>query len=222
MNGPEHYTEGERHLSAASYLDKPGGKPADPTTATYHLMAAQAHFAAAQVAVDAARLAGKYVGDGAHINEWLGAVGWLPLASHTEDQPISLPAAQKDLAVHTTAEAWVNLGHAMLAQGQTDSADVGALRAALVAWRTAVSHAIAWNLSFAETDEQHKPWLELALSLQRDGLDVTADVDAITPGFGKDPAGVWKPPTVQREDHLRWCAEMPVPWADPAWGPEKP
>jgi DNA-binding XRE family transcriptional regulator len=113
VNGPEHFTAGERHLSAASYLDKPGGRPADPTTATYHLLAAQAHFAAAQVAVDAARLADKYIGDGAHINEWLAAVGWLPQAGHTEDHPISLPAAQKDLAVHTTAEAWVNLGHAL-------------------------------------------------------------------------------------------------------------
>ena len=104
------------------------------------------------------------------------------------------------------------LGHAMLAQGQTEAADVSALRAALIAWRNVVSHAVAWNISFAETDEQHEPWLNLAQRLEEVGLDIRADVDAITPGFGKNPAGVWKPPTVQREEHLRWCAEMPTPW----------
>ena len=106
------------------------------------------------------------------------------------------------------------IGHAMLAQGQTAAADVSALRAALIAWRNVVSHAVAWNLSFAETDEQHEQWAELAYQLKRAGLDITADVDAITPNFGKDARGVWKPPTVQREDHLRKCAEMPTPWSD--------
>ncbi|MBL3664453.1 hypothetical protein JL475_00135 [Streptomyces sp. M2CJ-2] len=106
------------------------------------------------------------------------------------------------------------LGHALIAQGQTASADVSAMRAALIAWRNIVSHAVAWNLSFSETDEQHEPWAELAHQLKQAGLDITADVDAITPQFGKDPRAVWKPPTVQREDHARWCAEMPTPWSD--------
>ena len=108
------------------------------------------------------------------------------------------------------------LGHAMLAQGQTAAADVSALRAALIAWRNVVSHAVAWNLSFSETDEQHEQWAELAHQLQQAGLDITADVDAITPQFCKDPRAVWKSPTVQREDHLRHCAEMPTPWDDQA------
>ncbi|MGW2010944.1 hypothetical protein [Streptomyces nigrescens] len=74
MNGPQHYTEGERHLSAASHLDRPGGKPVDPATSAYHLATAQAHFAAAQAAAAAAQLADKYVGDGPHINEWQTAI----------------------------------------------------------------------------------------------------------------------------------------------------
>lgn len=87
MNGPQHYREGERHMSAASFLDKPGGKPVDPTAAMYHLMAAQAHFGAAQVAVDADRLADRYVGDGPHINEWRDAVSWLVPAEIVDDAP---------------------------------------------------------------------------------------------------------------------------------------
>lgn len=74
MNGPQHYREGERHLSAASHLDKPGGKPVDPTRAMYHLMAAQAHFAAAQAAAEAGQLADRYVGDGTHISDWRNAI----------------------------------------------------------------------------------------------------------------------------------------------------
>ena len=75
MNGPQHYTEGERHLSAASHVNRPGGKPIDPTASAFHLATAQAHFAAAQVAVAADQLADTYVGDGPHINEWRAAVG---------------------------------------------------------------------------------------------------------------------------------------------------
>ncbi|WP_109030078.1 hypothetical protein [Streptomyces rubrogriseus] len=129
----------------------------------------------------------------------------------------TLPLAdQQHAAVLTGIITNRALGHAMLAQGETAAADVSAHRAALIGWRNVVSHAVAWNLSFAETDEQHEPWLELAHQLERAGLDITADVDAITPQYGKDPRAVWKPPTVQREDHLRWCAEMPTPWSDPA------
>lgn len=106
------------------------------------------------------------------------------------------------------------IGHALIAQGQTATAETSAQRAALIVWRDVVAHAVAWNLSFAETDEQHEQWTELAHRLEQVGLDIRADVDAITPGFGKDPQGVWKPPTVQREEHLRWCAEMPTPWSD--------
>lgn len=75
MNGPQHYREGEQHLSAASLLDKPGGKPADPAAAMHHALRAQAHFAAAQAAATAAQLADRYVGDGEHISEWRKAIG---------------------------------------------------------------------------------------------------------------------------------------------------
>lgn len=75
MNGPQHYREGEQHLSAASFTDKPGGRPVDPAGAMHHLMAAQAHFGAAQAAAAAAQLADRYVGDGEHISDWRKAIG---------------------------------------------------------------------------------------------------------------------------------------------------
>lgn len=75
MNGPQHYREGERHLSNASFLDKPGGRPVDPSAFMHHVLAAQAHFTAAQTAATAAQLADRYVGDGPHINEWRQAIG---------------------------------------------------------------------------------------------------------------------------------------------------
>lgn len=81
MNGPQHYREGERHLSAASHLDKPGGLPVDRSAAAYHLTAAQTHFAAAQAAATADQLADRYVGDGPHINEWRNATGEDPWAA---------------------------------------------------------------------------------------------------------------------------------------------
>jgi hypothetical protein len=129
-------------------------------------------------------------------------------------------ALEKDLPIEDQQHAAVltgiltnrAIGHALIAQGQTENADVSALRAALIAWRNVVSHAVAWNLSFSETDEQHEQWAELAYQLKRAGLDIAADVDSITPGFNKDPKAVWKSPTVQREEHLRRCAEMPTPW----------
>lgn len=85
MNGPQHYREGEQHMSAAERLDKPGGKPVDPTASMFHLMAAQAHFAAARTAVAADQLADRYVGDGPHINEWRNAVSGLAPAEIADD-----------------------------------------------------------------------------------------------------------------------------------------
>lgn len=85
MNGPQHYIEGERHLSAASFLDRPGGKPVNPSASLHHLMTAQAHFAAAQAAAAADQLADRYVGDGPHINEWRNAVSWLAPAEIADD-----------------------------------------------------------------------------------------------------------------------------------------
>ncbi|MDX3575925.1 hypothetical protein [Streptomyces sp. FL07-04A] len=87
MNGPQHYREGEQHMSAAERLDRPGGKPVDPTASMFHLMAAQAHFAAAQAAAAADQLADRYLGDGPHINEWRNAVSWLAPAEIADDDP---------------------------------------------------------------------------------------------------------------------------------------
>jgi hypothetical protein len=87
VNGPQHYREGEQHMNAAERLDKPGGKPVDPTASMFHLMAAQAHFGAAQAAATAAQLADRYVGDGPHINEWRAATDWLVPAEIVDDNP---------------------------------------------------------------------------------------------------------------------------------------
>jgi DNA-binding XRE family transcriptional regulator len=106
------------------------------------------------------------------------------------------------------------LGHAMLAQGQESAADASALRAALIVWRDIVSHAVAWNLSFAETDEQHEQWAELAHQLEKAGLDIRSDVDRITPDFDKNPNGVWNPPSLQRKA-ADWRAAFGSPWDPP-------
>jgi len=53
MTGPEHYLEAEHHLSAASHLDRPGGRPADPSAACHHLAMAQVHATLALAAATA-------------------------------------------------------------------------------------------------------------------------------------------------------------------------
>lgn len=113
MNGPQHYREGEQHLSAASHLDRPGGKPVDPTASMCHLMAAQAHFAAAQAAAAAARLADRYIGDGPHINDWLNAIGCGVPAETTSERPVAPSPSQKAWTLGATPEAWANLGQAL-------------------------------------------------------------------------------------------------------------
>ncbi|MFJ5644112.1 helix-turn-helix domain-containing protein [Streptomyces sp. NPDC093223] len=127
----------------------------------------------------------------------------------------SLPMAdQQHAAVITGILTNRAIGHALIAQGETATADVSSLRGALITWRRIVSHAVAWNLSFAESDEQHEQWLELAEQLRKAGLDISADVDQITPNFGKDPRGVWKPPSAWRKE-----GSASDPWSDvPAEG----
>lgn len=53
MTGPEHYREAESHLSTASYLDRPNGRPVDPEGAAHHLAAAQVHATLALAAATA-------------------------------------------------------------------------------------------------------------------------------------------------------------------------
>lgn len=53
MTGPEHYREAERHLSAASFTQGPGGDPIHPETAAHHLAMAQAHATLALAAATA-------------------------------------------------------------------------------------------------------------------------------------------------------------------------
>lgn len=53
MTGPEHYREAERHLSAASFTNKPGGSAVDPAAAAHHLAMAQVHATLALAAATA-------------------------------------------------------------------------------------------------------------------------------------------------------------------------
>ncbi|MFE2832247.1 hypothetical protein ACFXI6_14535 [Streptomyces mirabilis] len=73
MTGPEHYREAERHLSAASYLDRPGGRPADPEAAAHHHAAAQAHATLALAAATAIPLVRNHVL--AEMKAWSAAAG---------------------------------------------------------------------------------------------------------------------------------------------------
>lgn len=43
MNGPEHYAEAERLLSAASFITHPGGPPVDAAASAHSAAAAQVH-----------------------------------------------------------------------------------------------------------------------------------------------------------------------------------
>ncbi|MFD5508960.1 hypothetical protein ACFWIB_14455 [Streptomyces sp. NPDC127051] len=102
--------------------------------------------------------------------------------------------------------------HATLATSQALVADASAYRAALASWRDIIAHFVAWGLSFAETDEEHAPYLRLAQRLDEAGLNIDNDIDKITPEFGKNPRGMWKPPTVRRAEWAAECAATKPPF----------
>lgn len=170
MRGPQHYTEGERHLSAASHLDRPGGKPADPSAAMYHLMSAQAHFGAAQAAATAAQLADRYVGDGEHIGEWRKAIGDLaPIddpwaARHAAESKPYIPGQPYSPPVETALR---NLNLA----GYVTPADT------LIAASAVIAGHVAEALIDGESDEVRK-WAHSVIDeLRRVGLDLAGHVE---------------------------------------------
>lgn len=55
MNGPEHYAEAERLLSAASFITHPGGPPVDAAASAHSAAAAQVHATLALTAAFALR-----------------------------------------------------------------------------------------------------------------------------------------------------------------------
>lgn len=168
MNGPQHYREGERHLSAASHLDRPGGKAADPAASMYHLMAAQAHFAAAQVAVAVDRLADRYVGDGPHINEWRNTVSWLaPVEVVDGDAPVPSPLIAGRPYSPTVETALRNLNLA----GHVTPADT------LAAVIPVIAGHVAEALVDGETDEARRLARSITDELRRVGLDLAGHVE---------------------------------------------
>lgn len=168
MNGPQHYREGEQHMSAAEHLVRPGGKPVDPTTSAFHLMAAQAHFAAAQAAAAADQLVDRYVGDGPHINEWRNAVSWLaPAEIVDDDAPTPSPLIPGKRYSPTVETALHNLNLA----GHVTPADT----------LTAVIPVIAGHVAEALIDGENdavRKWARSVIDeLRRVGLDLAGHVE---------------------------------------------
>lgn len=168
MNGPQHYQEGEQHMSAAEHLDKPGGKPVDPTASMFHLMAAQAHFAAAQAAASADQLADRYVGDGDHINEWRNAVSWLaPVEVVDRDVPAPGPRIPGKPYSPPVETALRNLNFA----GHVTPADTLAAAIPVIAGH------VAEALVDGENDAVRKWARSVIDELRRVGLDLAGHVE---------------------------------------------
>jgi hypothetical protein len=192
MNGPQHYAEGERHLSSASYTDRPGGSALDPAASAYHLQAARAHFAAAQVAVEAALLVDRYIGDGPHINEWRTVIGHAEKASpaasgatqsepHIPGQPYAEPVETAlrnlNLAGYVTPADTLNAAISVLA---------GQIAEALVDGET--PHVRNWARGMA--DELRRVGLDLRGAIERraeelGGLPFSYDTPSL--GYSDDP-----------------------------------
>jgi hypothetical protein len=166
VNGPQHYREGEQHMSAAERLDKPGGRPVDPTASMFHLMAAQAHFAAAEAAASADRLADRYVGDGPHINEWRNAVSWLAPAEIADDAEVKpvIPGKPYSPQVETALR---NLNLA----GHVTPADTLAAAIPVIAGH------VAEALVDGENDAVRKWARSVIDELRRVGLDLAGHVE---------------------------------------------
>lgn len=168
MNGPQHYREGEQHLSAASFTNKPGGRPVDPTGAMYHLMAAQAHFGAAQAAAAGAQLADRYVGDGDHILAWRNAIG------DTQAAPADDPWAaspQPCIPGQPYAPPVETALHNLNAAGYVTPADT------LVSARAVVAGHIAEALIDGDNAAIKRWARSIADELKRIGLDLTGSIE---------------------------------------------
>lgn len=182
MNGPQHYKEGERHLSAASFLDKPGGRPVDPSASMHHVMSAQAHFAAAQAAAAAAQLADRYVGDGEHISEWrkaIGATGQAPAddpwaARHAAEFKPCIPGKPYSPPVETALRNLNLAGHVTPADTLAAAIPViaGHVAEALIDGENDAVR--KWARSI--TDELRRVGLDLAGHVERRAEDLQPDV----------------------------------------------
>lgn len=172
MNGPQHYREGERHLSAAEQLDRPGGKPLDAGASMFHVMAAQAHFEAAQAAAAGAQLADRYVGDGEHISDWrkvIGDSGKVPdgdpwAARHNAEFKPCIPGQPYSPPVETALR---NLNLA----GYVTPADT------LIATSAVIAGHVAEALVDGENDAVRKWARSVIDELRRVGLDLAGHVE---------------------------------------------
>jgi hypothetical protein len=84
--GPEHYREAEI-LIAFAFESKDTTFEGHNPEADRCIAAAQVHATLALAAATVGRLADRYIGDGDHINTWLGAVKQTPPADIAEPEP---------------------------------------------------------------------------------------------------------------------------------------
>jgi len=103
------------------------------------------------------------------------------------------------------------IGHALIAQGQTTSADIASYRHAIHTYRFALIRQVAEGLALSEGDEAHQHARGLAQYLDSVDLNIDREVDAYIEDIGwGDPRDAWLCPT---ERKAKWDAEMPNPWA---------
>lgn len=145
----------------------------------YNLIAAQAHFAAAQAAAAADRLADRYVGDGRHINEWRDAVSWLaPVEIVDGDAPTPGPRIPGRAYSPSVETALRNLSLA----GHVTPADTLAAAIPVIAGH------VAEALVDGEGDEVRKWARSVTDELRRVGLDLAGHVERraeeLNPGVG--------------------------------------
>lgn len=124
----------------------------------------------------------------------------------------SLPIAdQQHAAVLTGILTNRALGHAMLAQGQTTSADVASYRHTIHTLRFALIRQVAEGLALSGGDEAHQHARGLAQYLDSVDLNIDREVDAYIESLGwGDPRDAWLSPTARK---AKWDAETPNPWA---------
>ncbi|MEU3283202.1 hypothetical protein [Streptomyces antibioticus] len=127
-------------------------------------------------------------------------------------------AFEKDLPIEDQQHAAVlggvltnrGLAHAVLAAGQTTTADVASYRHTIHTLRFALIRHVAEGLALSEGDEAHGHALGLAKYLDSVDLNVDQDVDAYIEGLGwGESRDAWLSPTARK---AKWDAECEPPW----------
>lgn len=173
MNGPWHLRRGQELLviAEAKRRLRDGDLQDDAEShahADAYLAEAQAHFAAAKLALDVDKLADRYVGDGDHIAAWRTAAGARPTASAEDPWAAAprpyIPGHSYSLPVETALR---NLN----AAGYVTPADT------LVSARAVIAGHIAEALVDGQNDEVRKWARSIADELLRVGFDLRGAIE---------------------------------------------